>query len=149
MARFRRRALPKRVLVLPAYGNEAVQDQLVERFFAPNAPQDRRAWEAERESEARRALGRDVDVLLYCPARRMQLKEARTLVRFPDGDGDIRPMEDFADRLPRLGDLRDCYPRLWKLYVFTSESDPDARRALQRICMANLPDGASNALRMS
>ncbi|MBK8975985.1 MAG: HD domain-containing protein [Planctomycetes bacterium] len=143
--RFRRRALPKRLAVLPAAQNREVQQQLVETFFAPRAPQARFDWEERVETAARALLGRDVDVILYCPARAMQLKEARTLVRFP-GDAELRPLEHHAGELPRLRDLRDQYPRLWKLYVFTSETELRARQRLQELCLAHLPPSARNVL---
>ena len=83
VARFRRRALPKRVLALPYYQNREVQDELVERYFAPGRQEQRFAWEQRMEEQARAVLGQDVDILLYCPKRRMQLKEARIHVRWP------------------------------------------------------------------
>ena len=43
-------------------------------------------------------------------------------------------------------DLRDSYPRMWKLYVFTSLEDLQQRRELQRLCLDALPDGCRNAL---
>ena len=145
---FRSRRLPKRVLVLPAYLNAGVQDELLATYFRKGAPEPRYEWEASVEAEARRVLGRDVDVVMYCPARRMQLKEARTLVRFPNTQGALEPLEHYVDQVPRLRDLRDSYPRLWKLYVFGSERDPVARRRLQDICLARLPSGVVNALRL-
>jgi HD superfamily phosphohydrolase len=148
MAAFRRRRLLKRVIVLPAYLNAGVQDLLLETWFRRGAPEARYEWEAEVEREAKRVLGRDLDVVMYCPARRMQLKEARTLVRFPGTEGAIEPLETYVDSVPRLRDLRDSYPRLWKLYVFTSEPDLEARRRLQQICLERLPAGVVNALRL-
>jgi HD superfamily phosphohydrolase len=142
---YRRRHLPKRVLVLPAYRNRAVQDELLTTYFRKGEPEARFAWEERVEAEAKRRFGRDLDVILYCPARRMQLKEARTLVRFP-GQADLRPLEDFADQVPRLRDLRDSYPRMWRLYVFTTETDRAVRRQLQEICLAHLPAGCENGL---
>lgn len=144
--RFRRRQLLKRVLVLPAYANAAVQEELLARFFAPGRAEERLRWEAEREAEAARVLGCDLDVVLYCPARTMQLKEARTLVRMPDGGDAIRPLSDFADRVPRLRDLEASYPRLWKAYVLTSETDLEIRRRLQELCLAALPSQCVNVL---
>ena len=73
-ARFARRELPKRVLVLPAYLNRDLQQELLDTYFAPGAPEARFAWEEDMERRVRAALGRDVDVLMYCPARRMQLR---------------------------------------------------------------------------
>src|SRR5690606_3042206 len=133
--------------VLPVVQNRGVQAELLERFFLPGRPELREAYEAEVRAEAARRLGRDVEVLLYSPARDMQLKEAGTLVRFPGGD-DIRELAEFGDSVPRLRDLRDAYPRLWKLYVLTFETDRDVRRRLQEICMAHLPAGCVNALRL-
>ncbi|MCA8941446.1 MAG: HD domain-containing protein, partial [Planctomycetes bacterium] len=144
--RFRRRALPKRVLVLPFYLNEAVQQELLDTWFRPGAPEARLAWEAEREAEARSRFGHDVDITMYCPARRMQLKEARTLVRIPGESGRIVELADIADDVPRLRDLQASYPRLWKLYVFASAADRDERRELQRMCLDALPGGSVNAL---
>ena len=85
---------------------------------------------------------------MSCPARSMQLKEARTLVRFPGTDGELRELVDYADQVPRLGDLRAAYRRLWKLYVLTSEPDPIIRRELQTMCLAALPAGCTNVLRL-
>jgi len=145
--RFRRRELPKRVLVLPLYLNRELQQPLLDAFFVPGRPEPRFQWEAAMEQQALRAFGRALDVILYCPARSMQLKEAKTLVRFP-GDGDrTLPLDAFVDEIPRLRDLRDAYPRLWKLYVFTSEPDRAVRRELQRMCLQALPAGCVNALR--
>ena len=49
-------------------------------------------------------LGTDVDVLLYCPKRRMQLKEARTLVRFPGSGERTLPLDAFVDATKALED---------------------------------------------
>jgi len=146
VARLRRRQLPKRVLVLPVYLNEAVQAELLSTYFAPGRADARRAWEAALESEARRTFGRELDVIMYCPQRTMQLKEARTLVRFPGSGDRILPLSAFARQIPRLRDLEEAYTRLWKLYVFTSEADVEVRRRLQTMCLAALPRGCVNAL---
>lgn len=148
VARFRRRQLPKRVLVLPYYSNAALQDRLIETWFAPGRHDARREWEAAMEREAEKRFGRPMDVLLYCPARKMQLKEARTLVRFPGAGDRTLPLDAFANEIPRLRDLRDAYPRMWKLYVFTSEPDKAVRRQLQEMCLSALPEGCVNALRL-
>ena len=146
-AAFRRRRLPQRVLVLPAYANESVQEGLLTTYFRRGQPEERFRWEAAMEREAKRQLGVDCDVILYCPARRMQLKEARTLVRFPGSD-ELDPLDRHAGSVPRLLDLQRSYPRLWKLYVFSTAPDRGTRRALQQICLANLPEGAVNTLRL-
>ncbi|MCK5941743.1 MAG: hypothetical protein KAI24_07235, partial [Planctomycetes bacterium] len=146
VARFRRRALPKRVLALPFAQNREVQDELVETYFAPGRHEARFAWEQQLEEQARQQFGEDVDILLYCPKRRMQLKEAKTLVRFPGSGERTLPLDAFVDDIPRLRDLADSYPRMWKLYVFTSLTDKHKRRKLQQLCLAALPDGCRNAL---
>ena len=146
VTRFRRRALPKRVLALPYYQNRDVQDELVETYFAPGRHEQRFAWEQRLEQQARELLGEDVDILLYCPKRRMQLKEARTLVRFPGSGERTMPLDAFVDDIPRLRDLADSYPRMWKLFVFTSLEDRQKRRELQQLCLDALPAGCRNAL---
>jgi uncharacterized protein len=146
--RFRRRELPKRVLVLPLYLNRDLQRTLIDTYFAPGKPEARFAWESAMEQQALAAFGRPMDIVLYCPARSMQLKEAKTLVRFPGGGDTTLPLDAFADEIPRLRDLRDAYPRMWKLYVFTSEPDKGIRRKLQEMCLAALPQGCVNALRI-
>jgi HD superfamily phosphohydrolase len=145
VARYRRRALPKRVLVLPLYQNQEVQDELLRTYFTPGQPQARFAWEAELEAQARRAFGQAIDVILYCPKRRMQLKEAKTLVRFPGAGERTLPLDAFAAQIPRLRDLADSYPRMWKLYVFTSLEDEALRARLQTMCLQALPGGCRNA----
>jgi HD superfamily phosphohydrolase len=147
-ARFARRELPKRVLVLPLYLNRDVQHALLDSYFRPGRPAPRWEWEAAVEARARAELGCELDVILYCPARTMQLKEARTLVRLPGSGHRILPLSNFAEHLPRLRDLEESYPRLWKLYVFASERDRGVRRRLQDICLEALPAGCANALRL-
>jgi uncharacterized protein len=144
--RFRRRSLPKRVLALPYYQNQDVQDELVEAYFAPGKHEARFAWEQQLEQQASKALGQEVDILLYCPKRKMQLKEAKTLVQFPGSGPRTLPLDSFVDDIPRLRDLADSYPRMWKLFVFTSVEDKVKRRKLQEMCLAALPSGCRNAL---
>lgn len=146
VARFRRRALPKRVLALPYYQNQSVQDELVDTYFAPGKHEARFAWEQQMEDQARKAFGEDVDILLYCPKRKMQLKEAKTMVRFPGHGDHTMPLDSFVDDIPRLRDLADSYPRMWKLYVFTSLEDKSKRRKLQEMSLKALPAGCRNAL---
>ena len=136
--RLARRRLYKRVAVFPYAGNREVQEDLVARFFDSQAATARRNWEQEREAEVREHFGIDVQVLFYCPSRRMQLKEVDTLVRFP-GERDLQPLSSFRDRLPRIADLEESYLRLWKAYVLTSTADRDVRAFLQERVRAALP----------
>ena len=66
-------------------------------------------------------------------------------MRFPGSGERTLPLDTFAEQIPRLRDLAESYPRMWKLYVFTSETDRDARRQLQQMCLAVLPAGCRNA----
>jgi hypothetical protein len=83
-------------------------------------------------------------VVLYCPARKMQLKEAATHVRFPGTE--ILPMSRFADRIPRLADLERAYRDLWKLYVLAGTDDPRVLTRIGEIVAELLPE-ASNVYR--
>jgi len=117
VTRFRERRLPKRVCVFPRYENAEHQEGLVARFFAPGGAKARQDVEARIADLARFATGRDVDVIVYCPARTMQLKEAGMHVRWP-GVAGVAPLSQFQARVPRLADLEASYRNLWKFYVF-------------------------------
>ena len=88
--------------------------------------------------------------LLFDEAPRYGAPLLRAL--FPRAYVDVNRSRDeldprmFADDLPRLHQLEQSYLRLWKLYVFTSESDREVRRRLQGMCLEALPDGCANAL---
>lgn len=144
IARFRSRRLLKRACVYPLYANRRVQDQLVARFFAPGQHAER----TRVESAVTAALAQEgiapPPLLLYCPARKMQLKEAATHLRLPGSA--ILPMSRFGDRIPRLADLERSYRDLWKLYVFAGTEDPQVLDAIARI-MADLVPEAVNVYR--
>lgn len=140
--RFRNRRLFKRACVFPAYENEEVQADLVNRFFAAGGGEARALVEGRIEEMVRFATGRDVKVIVYCPAREMQLKEARIHVRWPGVDG-IRPLADYAEKVPRLMDLERSYKALWKFYVFCDSSERDVLRKVQEISATEFP-GARN-----
>jgi hypothetical protein len=124
LARFRARRLPKRACVFPRYENEAVQEALVARYFAQGGARARAETEARISDLVRFATGKTVEVIVYCPAQRMQLKEARMHVRWP-GAAQVEPLASYAGRVPRLADLERSYRDLWKFYVFGDTSDPD------------------------
>lgn len=145
IGRFRSRRLLKRACVFPLYANEAAQDALVARFFAPGQHEARREFERAVESALAADGPEPPIVVLYCPARWMQLKEAQTRVRFPGGEG-IRPLADFADRLGRLRDLELAYRGLWKLYVLATTEDRSVLTRIGEIVGQLLPE-ATNAYR--
>ncbi len=137
LARLETRRLYKRVAVFPYQKNAEVQERMIFELFTLEARERRVAFERAREEEFKMRFGRDVEVLLYCPSRRMQLKECATLVRFPGED--LRLLSSFRDELPRIRDLEDSYLRLWKVYVLSSALDPEERRFLQNRVHEALP----------
>jgi HD superfamily phosphohydrolase len=136
VARFRERRLPKRACVFPAYENRAQQESLVARFFAPGGARARQDLEVRVQDLVRFATGRTVDVIVYCPARAMQLKEARMHVRWP-GVPSVAPLSQFQDRVRRLADLEASYRNLWKFYVF-ADAPADVLPQVAEIAAAEL-----------
>jgi HD superfamily phosphohydrolase len=146
VSRFRERRLPKRACVFPRYENRAVQEELVARTFAPEAREERAAIEARISDLVRFATGKTVEVMLHCPAARMQLKEAQTHVRWP-GTDEVKPLSAFAERIPRLADLERAYRDLWKFYVFADTSESALLAKVQEVAMGEFP-GARNVYRI-
>jgi HD superfamily phosphohydrolase len=142
VARFRDRRLLKRAAVFPRYANVEVQDRLVQRFFAAGAHDERVRVEDRIADHVRFATGRNVEVLLYCPAARMQLKEAGTHVRWPGEEG-VHPLSEFVTRVPRLSDLERSYRDLWKFYVFADVTEPAVLLKIQEVALMEL-EGATN-----
>ncbi|QDU85644.1 deoxyguanosinetriphosphate triphosphohydrolase-like protein [Planctomycetes bacterium Pla163] len=142
----RQRVLYKRAAVFPRYENEDAQRQLVTRFFARDAFAARRAAEERIREAAAFATGRDVDVIVYCPAARMQLKEAATHVLWP-GEREPRPLGEYADRVPRLADLEQSYRNLWKFYVLADTDDRGTLAVIQKVALEEF-EGARNAYRV-
>ena len=134
---FRRRRLFKRACVFPRYANEERQDDLVARFFDRERREERCAVEARIADLARFATGQEIEIVLYCPAARMQLKEVETHVRWP-GEAELLPLSSYADRVPRLGDLERSYRDLWKFYVFADTTDVAQLRKVQDIATQEL-----------
>jgi len=140
--RFERRKLPKRVCVFPRYENQAAQDGLVEGYFAKDRQAERAAVEQRIQDLAHFATGQRVEILVTCPARKMQLKEARTHVRWPGVEG-VHPLSDFGARVPRLADLERSYRDLWKFYVFADTDDAATLAKIAEIAAGEFP-GATN-----
>jgi HD superfamily phosphohydrolase len=140
--RFERRRLPKRVCVFPRRANQAAQAGLVERYFAKDRQKERADVEARIQDLVRFATGKEIEILVTCPARSMQLKEAATHVRWP-GEAGVRPLSQFSDRVPRLADLEESYRDLWKFYVFADETDPRLLAKIGELAAGEFP-GATN-----
>ncbi|MCC6408630.1 MAG: HD domain-containing protein [Planctomycetes bacterium] len=143
--RFRTRKLPKRACVFPRYENEAVQEELVTRFFAREGQANRQAVEERISDLVRFATGKTVEIIVTCPAKRMQLKEAHTHVRWP-GESTVKPLSEFSARVPRLADLERSYRALWKFYVFADTDDPALLAKIGEIAAKEFP-GATNLYR--
>jgi HD superfamily phosphohydrolase len=141
---YQSRRLPKRAAVYPVYANREVQGNLIDRFFGAGSAAERRRVEERMGEAVRFAVGKDVPVLLYCPAGHMQLKSARLLVRWP-GREDLHPLSEHKEEIPRLGDLEQSYQRLWKFYVLAMTEDPRALQAVRELCIEEFP-GAVNLL---
>jgi HD superfamily phosphohydrolase len=144
--RFRERRLPKRACVFPRYENQAAQEDLVARTFAPGTHAERQAIADRIADLVRFSTGAEVEILLYCPAARMQLKEAGTHVRWP-GEPELRPLSAFADRVPRLSDLERSYRDLWKFYVLADSADPRVLKRVQELALGEFP-GVRNVYRI-
>ena len=140
--RFRLRRLYKRACVFPAYENEDVQTELVNKYFAQDGGQARALVEGRISEMVRFATGEEVKVIVYCPAREMQLKEARIHVRWPGVEG-VNRLSDFSDRVPRLKDLERSYQSLWKFYVLSDSKDRNVLMKVQEVAATEFP-GASN-----
>jgi HD superfamily phosphohydrolase len=145
--RYRLRKLPKRACVFPRVENEAAQEELVARYFALAGHAARTAVEERIADLVRFATGREVEVMVVCPAVRMQLKEAATHVRWPGSEG-LRPLSSFASRVPRLADLESAYRNLWKFYVFADTDDRKLLAKVGEIAAGEFP-GARNLYQVS
>jgi len=140
---FRARKLYKRVCVFPRYENADVQEALVARFFAQGGADQRREVEERLADLVRFATGREVELMIYCPAQRMQLKEARTHVRWP-GQAEVLPLSHFSEQVPRLADLERSYRDLWKFYLLADSDDPALLARVRDIAVQELTE-ATNA----
>lgn len=141
IARFRSRRLLKRACVYPLYANRGAQDALVARFFAPGQHAERSRVEEAVTAELQDQGLAAPPVLLYCPARKMQLKEAATHLRLPGSP--ILPMSQFGDRIPRLADLERSYRDLWKLYVLAGTEDAATLEAIARAMTRLVPEAVN------
>lgn len=137
--RYRARKLLKRACVYPLTQNRAVADEFVERFFAKGRHAERAAAERRIADAVELAMGRrDLEIVIYCPRRSMQLKEARLHVKWP-GESAVRPLSDFAQYTPRLKDLEESYRNLWKFYVFCSSDEPAVLEKVREVCALEFP----------
>ncbi len=116
--RYRDRRLLKRCFVFSRPGNPRLQGALVKTFFGS---------QKERltiEKEIAGAMDYDpAEVIVYCPRKEMQLKEAAVPV-LRAGRG-IRPLSAYQKEFPALEQLVEAYRNLWKLHVFVPGGNRD------------------------
>ncbi len=136
--RYRDRRLPKRACVFPRQQNEGAQAELVSKYFALEGHAARTAVEERVQDLVRFATGHDIEIMVVCPARRMQLKEAATHVRWP-GDDMLRSLSEHSAKVPRLADLERSYRDLWKFYVFAATDEPELLAKVGEIAAGEFP----------
>lgn len=124
LAHLASRRLYKRVYVLTRrIGEERVRWFVDQYHFLASA---RRAAEEHLSRKLRLAPG---ELIVYCPALKMQLKEAELRVQV--GEGNPRPLSDL--KLSDIEVLREKHPDLWKFYVFLA---PDKKDRASRVAAA-------------
>jgi len=138
------RRIPKRAAVYPVYANPEMQEPLIQRFFGAGTAEERRRVEDQLTAALAEVIGEEVPVLLYCPAAKMQLKQARMLVRWP-GESELAPLSQYSQHVPRLADLENSYQRMWKFYVLALTSNKDHLSKLGELAAEFFP-GTTNVL---
>ncbi len=122
---FQARRVYKRAYVLTRRIGEARRRDFVERFHHDG--EGRR--EAE-ESLAKSLKFKPGELIVYCPALGMQLKEAD--VRLKVDPGAPRSMSELA--LPEIEVLREKHQDLWKFYVFVAPNRMAKVAQVSRAC---------------
>lgn len=115
----------KRAYVITRQVGEERRRQLVDQYHSDAAL--RRQAEAEITRACRLKPG---ELILYCPAFGMQLKEADVRVHLSDAG--TRPLSSVA--LPELKVLRDRHQDLWKLFVFLAPGKSAQVRRISKAC---------------
>jgi len=119
------RRLFKRAYVLTRAVGEERRLELVERF---HADPDRRQ-QAE-EHLLRRLRLAEGDLVVYCPAAGMQLKEAEVRLKV-----DLGPPRTLASlNIPEVAVLRGKHEGLWRFYVFVAPERMGRVRQISREC---------------
>lgn len=105
----RSRRLYKRVYLLTADLDLGRRTELVESYHDSALGRA----QAEEEIASRCGLAAE-DLILYCPALKMQLKETRLPVKVDTGSA--RLLEDLP--VDEIGILKERHRRLWRFYIF-------------------------------
>lgn len=119
------RRLHKRAYVLTRRVGEARREELVRRYHRDGGSRQ----EAE-EHLARRLRLREGELIVYCPALGMQLKEAEVALKVDPG-----PPRSLASlHVPEVEVLREKHRGLWRFYVFLAAERGDRLRQVSREC---------------
>jgi len=113
LAALRGRKLYKRVYLLTADLPLERRREFVQKYHVSAADRAR----AEADIAAAAGL-KPEDLILYCPALKMQLKQAHLPVRIDDGP--CRMLNELP--VDEIGVLQERHRRLWRFYVFLSPS---------------------------
>ena len=119
------RRVYKRAYVLTRRIGAEQKLRLVERFHE----------HIEARAEAERILTkscrlREGDIIVYCPAANMQLKEAN--VRLKTSDDMPRPLSSLE--VPEVAVMRENYQNLWRFYIFLHPQQADKITAVSHAC---------------
>ena len=131
----RGRRLYKRVYLLTADLSLQRRQDFVEKYHV--SAQDR----AYAEAAVARSCGLEPeDLILYCPALKMQLKQAHLPVKIDDGPCRM------LDELPvdEIGVLQERHRRLWRFYIFLNPAKMKVAEKVAKACEAYF--GESNHL---
>ena len=135
LAGLRGRKLYKRVYLLTADLTVERRQEFVRRYH--HSAEDR----AEAEADIAGSVGLAAeDLILYCPALKMQLKQAHLPVKIDDGPCRM------LDELPvdEIGVLQERHRRLWRFYVFLNPAKMKHAEKVAAACEAYF--GESNHL---
>ncbi|MCA9793775.1 MAG: HD domain-containing protein [Candidatus Eremiobacteraeota bacterium] len=119
------RRVYKRAYVLTRRIGEERRAQFVERYHLQ--AETRRAAETALAEKLRLKPG---ELIVYCPARGMQLKEADVLLKIDEGPP--RSMSEL--HLPEIQVLREKHQDLWKFYVFVAPHLMERAAAISQAC---------------
>lgn len=131
----RSRKLYKRVYLLTADLALERRQEFVDRFHKSAMKR------SQAETELAKSIGlQSQDLIVYCPALKMQLKEARLPVKVDAGPCRL------LDELPvdEIGVLKERHRRLWRFYVFLHPDKMELADKLSAACESYF--GESNHL---
>jgi HD superfamily phosphohydrolase len=127
LGHFSAHRLYKRAYVLTRLVGEKRLGELVETYHF-----NRQAREEAEQSLTRKLRLKEGELIIYCPAQKMQLKEADVRVRIDSG-----PPRTLAElSVPEIKVLQDKHRDLWKFYVFVAPTASDKLKAIGAACEA-------------